>query len=288
MTQTLTAARPLLDDAARKAPEFRAWLRLLEATFDQMDAEPWRGVQVQRAEARPADSPVLEGAALTVPASGAVGWTERLLRLAGAEAPRLDSASAVSLLQAVISQDAEQIVQASAAAGIEPQTVQTISPLLVAPLLHSVRASVSAAEHAHWKAGYCPVCAAWPALAEQRGLERMRRLRCSRCGADWGMQWLQCVYCSNTEHRTLASLIPEEAAEARHVDVCRHCNGYLKAAASLNEWPPYRVALEDLFTVELDLAALEEGFERPTAPGYILHFRLEAAEEPRRLWGWKR
>lgn len=288
MSQTVTGAtRPLLEDAARKAPEFQAWLRLLEAVFDEMDSGAWQGVQLQRADARPAGSPLLEGAALTVLPSAATSWVHRLLRLAGSNAPSPDAGTALALLEALVSQDSERVQRASlAAASVE--LVMTVSTLLVAPLLYSARASLPAEEHAAWNEGYCPVCGAWPSLAEQRGLERIRRLRCSRCGADWGLPWLRCVYCSNEEHRTLGSLIPEGAAEARHVDVCRECNGYLKAAASLNVWPPYRIALEDLATVELDLAAIDEGFERPAAPGWLLDVRLQPAPEGRKLWGWKR
>src|SRR5438552_1345771 len=47
-----------------------------------------------------------------------------------------------------------------------------------------------------WSRGYCPVCGAWPVLAELRGLERTRCLRCGRCGVDWQRPWLACVYCS--------------------------------------------------------------------------------------------
>ena len=36
-----------------------------------------------------------------------------------------------------------------------------------------------------WVEPFCPICGAWPALAEVRGIERSRYFRCLRCGAGW-------------------------------------------------------------------------------------------------------
>jgi FdhE protein len=76
-------------------------------------------------------------------------------------------------------------------------------------------------------------------------------------------------------------LRPEVEGEARKVETCATCKGYLKTLATLQALPAYAVALEDLATVALDVVALERGFTRPTSPGYALTSRLTA--QPRRL-----
>ena len=60
--------------------------------------------------------------------------------------------------------------------------------------------------------GYCPVCGAWPAFAEMRGIERSRYLRCGRCGGGWQAQCLSCSYCGMTDHE---ELIVSRAGEKR-------------------------------------------------------------------------
>ena len=57
-----------------------------------------------------------------------------------------------------------------------------------------------------WDRGYCPVCGAWPALAELVGAEKRRVLRCGRCGTWWSWLVLLCPYCGNDDHRTLGTL----------------------------------------------------------------------------------
>ena len=66
-------------------------------------------------------------------------------------------------------------------------------------------------------------------------------------------------------------------SESRKVDVCKACNGYLKAVATLGALAPDAIALEDLATVDLDLAALDRGYSRPDRPSFTLAVRLVAA-----------
>jgi FdhE protein len=127
-----------------------------------------------------------------------------------------------------------------------------------------------------WPHGYCPVCGAWAALAELRGLERARMLRCLRCGADWQAQWLACVFCGESDHRKLGSLSPEQGAETRRVDKCESCKAYLKTATTLSATPTWAVLLDDAETVDLDLAALDHGYHRPPGHGCNANVIVEA------------
>jgi FdhE protein len=80
------------------------------------------------------------------------------------------------------------------------------------------------------------------------------------------VQPLWCIYCGEKDHRKLGSLVPEGAGETLKVDTCETCRGYLKSVATLQPIPPFELLLQDLETVELDLVAMERGYERPLRP----------------------
>jgi FdhE protein len=124
-----------------------------------------------------------------------------------------------------------------------------------------------------WRAGHCPVCGAWPTIAEARGLEGTRRFRCGRCGGDWDASWLACPYCGNREHTQLGALVPSHDTTTLRVETCTRCLGYVKTVTALRPCPPMEVALLDLETVALDIAALEHGYRRPEALAVDLRVR---------------
>jgi FdhE protein len=120
-------------------------------------------------------------------------------------------------------------------------------------------------------AGYCPLCGAWPAFAEVRGIERLRYLRCGRCGGQWEAHPLRCLFCNMDDHEQLLSLVPQnDASSTRLIEACKHCSGYLKSFTTLQGSDPLAVALDDLASVDLDTAAVEQGYRRPDGPGYPL------------------
>ena len=131
------------------------------------------------------------------------------------------------------------------------------------PLLHALRRRFGPGLDPRWHEGWCPFCGGWPHLAEQRGLERTRRLRCARCGGDWAQPGVRCPYCGVVGHEARAALVSEQDGEARKVETCSACRGYLKSVSTLHALAGDEVALTDLATVDLDLVALERAFERP-------------------------
>ena len=141
-------------------------------------------------------------------------------------------------------------------AGLHPEA----TPI---PLLHACRRQWTAALPKSWPHGHCPLCGAWPGYAELCGVERTRYLRCVRCGCAWRALGLSCVYCANGDHAQLGSLVDEEGGKWV-IEVCRRCKGYLKACAVLSPGDPAEVLVEDLKSVELDIAAEERGYRRPT------------------------
>jgi FdhE protein len=112
-----------------------------------------------------------------------------------------------------------------------------------------------------WDRGYCPVCGAWPGIAELVGPEKRRVLRCVRCGTGWSWFILLCPYCGTDDHRHLRIL--QEHGSAQRVDACERCHGYVKAVASYTSASPALLLAEDVATADLDIAAVNAGYTRP-------------------------
>ena len=279
-------ARQLIETIARTSPEWQPWLRLQEEALRAIEDPAWDEAVPEAPEPRSEGMPQLAGLILPVDRGRADNWLRRLLEVVGgddgvgagalalATLPRADRLDALALLEAAICQDTDRLETLAGAVGVEVSALGTVAQLAVMPLLQASRRRLGGQGPASWPHGYCPVCGAWPALAEVRGPERARRLRCARCGADWAFDPLRCPYCGTTDDQRLGTRVPEEGDEAKRVDTCQNCQGYLKAIATLQAWPPYRIALEDLATVELDIAALERGFTRPERLGYPLGARV--------------
>ncbi|MDP9366239.1 MAG: formate dehydrogenase accessory protein FdhE, partial [Chloroflexota bacterium] len=255
-----------MDALIRAQPEAGAWLALIAETIREAADPCWdsAAAEVRLADAT-APAPLLGGATVPLDPAVADGWLRRLLALAGEASPataplgdasrngRLD---ALGVLNAAINQDAPELSVLAPAFWVDEDALAAIAHLAAMPLLHGCRRRFAAAVAPDWGEGYCPICAGWPTLAESRGLERARRLRCARCGGDWGTIAFRCPFCANTDHRQLGSLVPESGGEARRVETCDRCRGYLKSVATLRAWSADEVALADLATVELDLAAV--------------------------------
>ena len=283
-----------LDRSARLAalegerPEWQAWLRLLGEAEHALDDAGWRtvigdaelGGMVVRSSA---DVPLLHGRALEVDAGRVQGLVRRLGAIAASRnvtgaAPlgryRPSSDDAMRLLAAAVRQDLAEIRALAAAAGIDPGAMISIAHLVAFPLLQSCGRLLEGSMPRFWPHGHCPICAAWPILAERRGLDRTRRLRCGRCGGEWQVQWLCCIYCGERGHELLGSLMPEERGERLNVETCAGCRGYIKSVATLQQIPAFELLLQDLETVELDLVALDRGYGRPEESGFSLDVQV--------------
>ena len=153
-----------------------------------------------------------------------------------------------------------------------------LAPLIAMPLLHACRRAWARHVPADWSAGYCPICGGWPALAEIRGLDGTRHLRCGRCGSDWRTEPSRCPFCGGERDH-------EQRVPA--IEVCDGCNGYVKTFTMLQGCQPDTVMLEDLATVHFDVAALEHGYTRPSGAGYPLEVTVTDKGAAGRFFGWK-
>jgi FdhE protein len=273
-----------MDVLLTSQPETAPWLgglsAVLEEAADGPSGAPWDAVAASttlQAERSPG-APLLAGAHIPIDAPLADRWVRRLLALAAEAGPEAvglraaagDDASGSPLdsrafLEAAVNADGDRLEALARSLDIDPDVLAAVAMLAVMPLLQALRRRFGPLEAVdpHWHEGHCPICGGWPHLAEQRGLERTRRLRCARCGGDWVQPGIRCPYCGAIGHESRAALVSEQDGEARKVETCAACRGYLKSVATLRAWDGDEVALIDLATVDLDLVALEREYERP-------------------------
>ena len=102
-------------------------------------------------------------------------------------------------------------------------------------------------------------------MAEVVGGHRV--LRCSFCAAAWELTTYACVYCGEAGE-PFVTAAPDEERKDRRVEVCGSCSGYLKTvdAFELSQFP--LLSIGDLETMDLDMAAMEHGYQRPALKGF--------------------
>lgn len=219
-------------------------------------------------------SPLLAGATISLDPQPVHELLDALFGHTVASGAILDP---MALLQASINQDADRLAALAVESGTEAGLLATLGQLAALPLLRACGDKAERLLHGSpWDRGYCPVCGAWPTLAEVRGAERERWLRCGRCGAGWRRLHVTCAFCGNSDHATQGYLAPEDQMESRQATTCERCRGYLKSVASPFAMDPAELFLKDLATLELDMAAIERGYSRPATPGYALDVRISS------------
>jgi FdhE protein len=285
-----TASGLRTDPAARLAeleqqrPEWRTWIDLLRKTAHELDDENWQvGLAERDIDSVQPDSgapPLLHGRTIQADRRRMHPFVQSLLETAdgGGTLPgfRIAELDSLSLIQAAVCQDPEALRALAWTLCVDDQALTSVAHLAAFPLLQSCGRLLEHKVPRHWPHGYCPICAAWPILAERRGLDRGRYLRCGRCGGEWEVQWLRCIYCGEREHERLGALVPEGTGELLKIETCASCRGYLKSVATLQGMAPFELLLQDLETVEFDLVALERDFGRPGTGGFPLQMRLSA------------
>ena len=179
------------------------------------------------------------------------------------------SIEAGSLLSASLSRDQDAIRQGAVHRGLAPDLVWLVAELAVSPFAHALQRTLFSAAPPDspivaardgWDHGYCLACGSWPALAEVVGGHRT--LRCSFCAAAWELTRYACVYCGESGERFVTAA-PDVERKDRRVEVCAACGSYLKTVdvPALSPFP--LLAIADLETMDLDVAAMERGYARP-------------------------
>jgi FdhE protein len=261
-------------------PEWGAWLDLLRELAAAL-ARDWSADCRVAPGARPPDAPLLDGATVTVDGRAVERMLREFFGAVGLDGYRPSGAEAVALLDRAIEGSPELQVAVAERAGWSAGALAAVVSTALAPILHAARdqleAATPVAERPVPLGGFCPVCGAWPILAEVRGLDRSRWLRCGRCGAAWEFTWLRCPFCGEADHERLRSLVPEVEDGGRRIETCLTCRGYLLSVQTLGALPSVELLLADAEAIELDIAAEGRGFRRPAA-GAGARVRIVARE----------
>jgi FdhE protein len=189
---------------------------------------------------------------------------------------------AASLLGASLSRDQNAIRTGAAHRGLAADLVWLVAELTVGPFAYVLqRTLLATARHPPaddvrdpvavaldgWKEGYCPACGSWPAMAEV--VDGHRVLRCSFCAAAWELKSYACVYCGE-EGEPFVTAAPDEERKDRRVEVCSACGGYLKTVDTFALSPFPLLSIGDLETMDLDMAAMEHGYQRPSLKDFAV------------------
>ena len=172
-----------------------------------------------------------------------------------------------SLLTASLARNQAAIRTGASHRGLAPDLVWLVAELAVSPFVHALQRTLFG--HAGddlqraldaWNRGYCPACGSWPALAEVVGGHRT--LRCSFCSGAWELSTYACIYCEEGGEKFVTAA-PDEERKDRRLEVCSTCGGYLKTI-DLAELSPFPLlSISDIETTDLDIAAMEHGYQRP-------------------------
>jgi FdhE protein len=279
----MTAIDSRLQDLKRQHPEWEPWLAVVQEILSATAEPQWDRMVPARAEIQPDKIPLLASVPVVLERAPVRRLLAQLIQTAQrGGTPKMASLKPVlhgelnvmTLFEASLCQDNERLSGIAAAIGADPEALQAVGTLLPVPFLQACNRHWARSIAKGWTEGYCPVCGAWPAFAETRGIERSRYFRCGRCGNEWQSSCLSCPYCSTTNHEELVSLVPEKNGSNSVIEACKRCLGYVKTFTKLQGSPPDKVLLDDLATVQLDVAALEQGYKRPQGAGYCLNVNV--------------
>jgi len=173
-----------------------------------------------------------------------------------------------SLLTASLTRDQEAIRTGALHRGLAPDLVWLVAELAVSSYVHrlqrrlfddvedgALRAALDC-----WDRGHCPACGSWPAVAEV--VSGHRTLRCSFCSSGWELPIYACIYCAHAAEQFVTAA-PNEERKDRRIEVCGACRGYLKTIDVVELSPFPLLSISDIETTDLDLAAMEHGYQRP-------------------------
>ena len=217
-----------------------------------------RGEPVLRGEELPLSSPQLVSLFSEI-WGAAAGEGE-----AGGPGPSMEPETLAAWIDEVMGGEFNWAQKTAPIPGMDGSRLRAILQNCLKPYLHAWReALMPGVDTSGWQKGICPFCGSLPLLAELRGPQRARSLRCGLCGADWRFNRLQCAHCGCTDTRSLAILAPEGELQRASIQACSECRAYLKMVITVDPIPARFLPVEDLATLSLDLIAGNFGYTRP-------------------------
>jgi len=159
------------------------------------------------------------------------------------------------VMAAALASDSEAIEASARAFNIDAPVLALLVRLALRPsLLIIAQAVLDHLDLSLWNYGHCPVCGSAPRLADLSGEGGKRRLHCSLCETPWPYPRLRCPFCENDNKKEL-SYLRAESEEGLRVDLCGHCNNYLKTIDLREIAGPVILPLDDVATWHLDIVA---------------------------------
>jgi FdhE protein len=241
-----------------------------------------RGVPVLSGEPIPLPAALLKPALVRFCDELAAGGAGDAARHIGTaiESGRIDAGS---LLTASLARDQEAIRTGATHMGLAPDLAWLVAELAVGPVAHALQrtlfsttsgrsAGPLAEASAAWNHGYCPACGSWPALAEV--VSGHRFLRCAFCAATWERTIYACVYCDEPGD-AFVTAAPDEERTDRRAELCSSCGAYLKTIDTTEISPFPLVAIADMETMDLDVAAMDHHYGRPPLKEFKSGSRLK-------------
>jgi FdhE protein len=242
-----------------------------------------RGVPVLSGEPIPLPAALLKPALVRFCDELAAGGAGDVATHIGAaiESGRLDAGS---LLTASLARDQDAIRTGATHLGLSPDLAWLVAELAVGPVAHALQRALLATTSGEsagplatalgvWNHGYCPACGSWPALAEVVNGHRL--LRCAFCAATWERTIYACVYCDE-QGEGFVTAAPDEGRTDRRTELCSSCGAYLKAVDTTEISPFPLVAIADMETMDLDVAAMDHHYGRPPLREFKTGSRLKA------------
>lgn len=243
-------------------------------------AKLMRGIPALAGEPIPLPAPLLSSALLRLcDALAAGGAAEVAVHIA--DAIREHRVDAGSLVAASLARDQSSVRTGAVQLDLAPDLLWLVAELAVSPVAHALQRTLfgtaSAAELvaalAAWNHGYCASCGSWPALAEVVGGHRL--LRCSFCAAAWELTTYACIYCEESGE-PFVTAAPDVDRKDRRLELCSACGSYLKTVDVPAVSPFPLVAIADMETMDLDVAAIEHQYGRPPLREFKIGSGLQA------------
>jgi FdhE protein len=187
---------------------------------------------------------------------------------------------AASLLTASLQRDQAALRTGAVHRGLSPDLMWLVAELAVSPFAHALQQMIFGGVGpgdiqdalAAWNRGYCPACGSWPALAEV--VDGHRLLRCAFCAATWERTIYACVYCDE-QGEAFVTAAPDETRTDRRTELCSSCGAYLKTIDTMEISPFPLVAIADMETMDLDVAAMDHHYGRPPLREFKAGSRLK-------------
>ena len=290
----MASETPLLTVLGAKHPEWRPLLALIKEAMREAERPQWARFVPALEHSGRGGRPLLDGAVISVTPRLVERWVRHILGVATAAGTEVEPLARrvvegrldpMLLFESAVSQDVDRFHEVALVEEDYHGLLRGLASLIAMPMLQSCRRAWAERVPTDWAQGYCPICGGWPALAEKRGLDGARHLRCGCCGGDWRTEWLRCPFCGESDHEKLGSFVSPDKLERETIEICDGCRGYVKTMTTLSPIRPEHVVLQDLATVVLDVAALERGYRRPAAKGHEVTVGVVASSRLLDLFG---